>query len=95
MSEDFKFQGSRPEDIFEAITVMAKRARKINEERSELYPINSYVDTESEEVLEDDVDFDTFEKATTMAMKEYERGEIEFEYKKVEEPLDLDPEDEK
>jgi len=80
MSDNFKFKGERPDDIFEAITVMAQQARKINAERSELYPINSYVDTETEEILDDDIDYDALEKPTTMAMKDYIDGKIDFKY---------------
>lgn len=80
MKDDFRFKGERPDDIFEAITVMALRARQINQRRNEEYPIQTMVDIESEEFVESDVDFDSFEKPTSLAMEEYENGEIKFEY---------------
>ena len=80
MKRDFRFKGQRPEDIFEAITVMAKRARQINQRRNEEYPIQTMVDVESEEYVDSGIDFDSFEKPASLAMEEYERGEIEFEY---------------
>lgn len=85
MKKDFRFKGERPDDIFEAITVMAKRARQINQKRNEDYPIQNMIDPESDEVFENDTDFDSFEKPASLAMKDYENGDIEFEYEKVEE----------
>ena len=80
MKKDFRFKGSRPDDIFEAITVMAKRARQINQKRSEDYPIQNMIDPDTDEVFESDIDFDSFEKPASLAMIDYENGEIEFEY---------------
>ncbi|MCD6336765.1 MAG: DNA-directed RNA polymerase subunit omega [Candidatus Marinimicrobia bacterium] len=85
MKKDFRFKGKRPDDIFEAITVMAKRARQINQKRSEDYPIQNMIDPETDEVFENDIDFDSFEKPTSLAMIDYEQGNIEFEYEKKEE----------
>ncbi len=93
MKKDFRFKGERPDDIFEAITVMAKRARQINQRRNEEYPIQNMVDLESDEFVESDVDFDSFEKPASLAMEEYERGEIEFEYeedKELDEDLEVE-----
>jgi len=83
MKKDFRFKGERPDDIFEAITVMAKRARQINQKRNEDYPIQNMIDPETDEVFENDTDFDSFEKPASLAMADYENGEIEFEYEKV------------
>lgn len=80
MKKDFRFKGSRPDDIFEAITVMAKRARQINQKRNEDYPIQNMIDPESDEFFENDTDFDSFEKPASLAMIDYENGDIEFEY---------------
>lgn len=80
MKKDFRFKGSRPDDIFEAITVMAKRARQINQKRSEDYPIQNMIDPDTDEVFESDIDFDSFEKPASLAMIDYENGDIEFEY---------------
>jgi DNA-directed RNA polymerase subunit K/omega len=84
MKKDFRFKGERPDDIFEAITVMAKRARQINQKRNEDYPIQNMIDPETDEVFENDVDFDSFEKPASLAMEDYENGEIEFDYQKEE-----------
>jgi DNA-directed RNA polymerase subunit K/omega len=86
MKKDFRFKGNRPDDIFEAITVMAKRARQINQKRNEDYPIQNMIDPESDEIFENDTDFDSFEKPASLAMIDYENGDIEFEYEKVETP---------
>jgi DNA-directed RNA polymerase subunit K/omega len=86
MKKDFRFKGKRPDDIFEAITVMAKRARQINQKRSEDFPIQNMIDPESDEVFENDTDFDSFEKPASLAMVDYEQNNIEFEYEKQEEP---------
>ena len=86
MKKDFRFKGTRPDDIFEAITVMAKRARQINQKRSEDFPIQNMIDPESDEVFENDTDFDSFEKPASLAMIDYEQGNIKFEYEKQEEP---------
>jgi DNA-directed RNA polymerase subunit K/omega len=80
MKKDFRFKGSRPDDIFEAITVMAKRARQINQKRSEDYPIQNMIDPDTDEIFESDIDFDSFEKPASLAMLDYENGDIEFEY---------------
>ncbi|MBN2781520.1 MAG: DNA-directed RNA polymerase subunit omega [Candidatus Marinimicrobia bacterium] len=88
MKKDFRFKGERPDDIFEAITVMATRARQINQKRSEDYPIQNMTDPDSDEVFESDVDFDSFEKPASMAMEDYEKGEISFSYDKSDEPED-------
>lgn len=80
MKKDFRFKGDRPDDIFEAITVMAKRARQINQKRNEEHPIQNIIDPESDEFVESDVDFDSFEKPASLAMEDYENGEIDFDY---------------
>lgn len=80
MKKDFRFSGERPEDIFEAITVMATRARQINQKRCEDYPIQNMTDAESEEPVVNDIDFDGLEKPASLAMEEYEKGEIEYNY---------------
>ena len=86
MSKDgFKYEGDRPEDIFEAIIVMAKRARQINQRRADKFTLRPYQISEGEEEVEqealyDDFDFDSLEKPTTMAMRQYADQEIEYEY---------------
>lgn len=87
MKKDFRFKGERPDDIFEAITVMAERARQINQKRSEDYPIQNMIDAESEEPIESDVDFDSLEKPASIAMEQYVQGEIDYRYEDREEQL--------
>ncbi|MFO7840605.1 MAG: hypothetical protein R6V48_00350 [Fidelibacterota bacterium] len=80
MKKDFRFKGKRPDDIFEAITSMAKYARQINQKRNEDYPIQNIIDAESDEDIFADVDFDAMEKPASIAMDEYDKGNIEYEY---------------
>ncbi|HDT12057.1 MAG TPA: hypothetical protein ENO01_00215 [Candidatus Marinimicrobia bacterium] len=81
----FKYEGERPDDIFEAIIIMAKRARQINQRRADKFTLRPYQIVEGEEDMEqeplyDDFDFDSLEKPTTMAMTQYATSEIEYEY---------------
>ena len=55
MSPVNQLDSNEKQDIFEAITVIAKRARQINQERSEKFKIKSYL---SEEELEDSLEYD-------------------------------------
>ncbi len=80
MKKDFRFDGKRPDDIFEAITAIASRARQINQKRSEDYPIQTMTEVESEEPMINETDFDALEKPASLAMEEYEKGEIEYSY---------------
>lgn len=93
MKKDFRFKGERPDDMFEAITVMAKRAHQINQKRSEDYPNPKMIDPDDTEEFDSDVDFDAMEKPASLAMKEYEKGEIKFEYENEEE-IEENPETE-
>lgn len=83
MSPVNQLDKNEKQDIFEAITVIAKRARQINQERSEKFKIKSYLsEEEMEESLEyDEIDFSSLEKPSTIAMEEFAKGEIEFGYK--------------
>ncbi len=84
MSKDFKYQGERPDDIFEAISVMAKRARQINQKRAGKFTLKPYVidgDEEYETEIEVDTEYyDSLEKPTTMAMKEFSEDKLEYDY---------------
>ncbi len=86
MSKGFKYQGERPDDIFEAITIIAKRARQINEKRAIKYSLKpQQIDGEEELMTDEQYDaeeFDSLEKPTTIAMREYEREMLKFEYRK-------------
>ncbi len=83
MSPINQLDKNEKQDIFEAITVIAKRARQINQERAEKYPIKSYIsDEEGEEYSEyKNIDFSSFDKPTTIAMEEFKNGKIKFGYK--------------
>ncbi|MDK2975900.1 MAG: hypothetical protein PWP06_375 [Candidatus Marinimicrobia bacterium] len=89
----FKYEGDRPEDIFEAIIIMAKRARQINQRRADKFTLRPYQVSEGEEEVEqealyDDFDFDSLEKPTTMAMRQYANQDIEYEYSDPDEEYD-------
>ncbi|MCF7805164.1 MAG: DNA-directed RNA polymerase subunit omega [Candidatus Marinimicrobia bacterium] len=74
-------------DTFEAIIIMAKRARQVNAERLAKMELPAFMeDTEDEEIGLDredleDVDFDGIEKATTFAIREMLTGDLTFRYK--------------
>jgi len=74
-------------DTFEAIIVMAKRARQVNAERLAKMELPAFMeDTDDEEAGFDredleDVDFDGIEKATTFAIREMLNSELTFRYK--------------
>lgn len=71
-------------NIFESITVMAKRARHINNvrlaEKEEI--LDEHEDDNEEYISEPMVPLNTKKetKVATVALKEFLRGEIEFEY---------------
>ena len=83
MSPVDQLDSNEKQDIFEAITVIAKRARQINQERSEKFKIKSYLSEEElEDSLEyDEIDFSSFEKPSTIAIEEFKNGKIDFGYK--------------
>jgi|AntAceMinimDraft_17_1070374.scaffolds.fasta_scaffold07635_1 DNA-directed RNA polymerase subunit K/omega len=83
MSPVNQLDSNEKQDIFEAITVIAKRARQINQERSEKFKIKSYLSEEElEDSLEyDEIDFSSLEKPSTIAMEEFKNGKIDFGYK--------------
>ena len=94
MSNDFKYQSDRPDDIFEAISVMAKRARQINQKRADKFTLQPYT-IEGDEEFEPEVEIDTeyydsLEKATTIAMKEYAENGLEFSYEEDEPEEDIE-----
>ena len=74
-------------DTFEAIIVMAKRARQVNAERLAKMELPAFMeDTDDEEAGFDredleDVDFDGIEKVPTFAIREMLAGELTFRYK--------------
>ena len=47
------------------------------------------IDPETDEVFENDIDFDSFEKPASMAMEDYENGKIDFEYEKEDEEFGM------
>ncbi|MBS1272101.1 MAG: DNA-directed RNA polymerase subunit omega [Candidatus Marinimicrobia bacterium] len=74
-------------DTFEAIIVMAKRARQVNAERLAKMELPAFMDDADEEEAGLDredlegVDFDSIEKAPTFAIREMLNGELTFRYK--------------
>ncbi len=82
----FSELGEHTPDTFEAIIVMAKRARQINAERLAKMELPAFMDDDEEaptlerEDLED-IDFDGIEKASTFAIREMLQGDLTFRYK--------------
>ncbi|MBC8204570.1 DNA-directed RNA polymerase subunit omega [bacterium] len=84
LAEDFCKETS---NVYEAVTVIARRARKIaSDQRLEIEKITSLIeseeeteDKEKEEEQADDTVID-FEKPTMIAMRELQAGELEFDY---------------
>lgn len=83
------------ENIYEAIVIIAKRARQINEEQKRIVEtevaiedeIDTYDDEEDEDELEKEEapHYIKMPKPTTIALKEMLEGKINFEYIKREE----------
>jgi DNA-directed RNA polymerase subunit K/omega len=79
------------ENVYEAIVVIAKRARQINEEVRKA-TIAAYVEEDdSFDVFSDEPNFDNVDlskkdepKPTTLALEEFLAGKIKFEYGKIE-----------
>ncbi len=92
MSPIDQLNKNEKQDIFEAITVIAKRARQINQERSEKFKIKSYLSEEElEDSLEyDEIDFSSFEKPSTIAIEEFKNNQIDFDYKDSNEEVEED-----
>lgn len=73
-------------DIFEAIVVIAKRARQVNAERLAKMELPAFMeDVEEDGGLDredlEDIDFDSIEKATTFAIREMLENDLTFRYK--------------
>ncbi len=74
------------QDTFEAIVVIAKRARQVNAERLAKMELPAFMEDVEEdggfdrEDLED-IDFDAIEKATTFAIREMLENDLTFRYK--------------
>jgi len=76
-------------DTFEAIIIMAKRARQINAERLAKMELPAFMEDGDEEPALDredleEIDFDGIEKATTFAIREMLSGDLTFRYKDTE-----------
>ncbi len=75
------------ENIYEAIVVMAKRARQINDEQKEL--LRKEYESEFEEFDSEDGeeerkprdDYPRLPKPTTLALEEFLAGKLQYEYK--------------
>jgi DNA-directed RNA polymerase subunit K/omega len=82
------------DSVYEAIIMIAKRARQINEEQkvfieSEIGPIDDSVNGEDDEendvVEKEELNFIKLPKPTSLALNEFFDGKIEYEYLKKEE----------
>ncbi len=92
---DLKVLESKAENIYEAIVVMSKRARQINEEnklefnqRIELIQTKTETDEEVDtnpDQLKISLDFEKRPKPTEVALDETMDNRVEFKYKEPEE----------
>ncbi|MFQ5638113.1 MAG: DNA-directed RNA polymerase subunit omega [bacterium] len=75
------------ENIYEAIIILAKRARQINDEQKQLLHREEEEYDDYDEELPDsellDVDYLKLPKPTTLALEEFLTGKIHFKYKEV------------
>lgn len=83
------------DNIYEAIIVLAKRARQINEEQKRLFHQESdydedYLDYEEEEIEKvPEKQYKKLPKPTTIALEEFLAGKIKYDY--IEEQKDEEP----
>ena len=75
------------DNIYEAIIVLGKRARQINDEQKQLLHREEEEYDDYDEELPDgellDVDYLKLPKPTTLALEEFLAGKIQFKYKEV------------
>ncbi|MFQ5771259.1 MAG: DNA-directed RNA polymerase subunit omega [bacterium] len=88
------------DNIYEAIIILAKRARQINEEQKRVFQQESdydeeYLDYEEEEETETETEkspekqYKKLPKPTTIALEEFLAGKIKYDY--LEEQKDEEP----
>ncbi len=77
----------RANDLYEATVVASQRARQIVGERHELREVRDYDDEPGllEELPEPNENYVEEEKATTVALDEFLKGELEWKYNSAEE----------
>ena len=86
-------------NIYEAIIVLAKRARQINDEQKQLYQrdgeYDSYDDYDDDEyeVNTEDIEYLKLPKPTSLALEELLSGKLEYSYRKTEDDDDDESED--
>lgn len=77
------------ENVYEAIIVIAKRARQINEEQKKLVDDEEDYNNDNDDYIEDEFDRKNYEynrekyhmpKPTTIALEEFMSGKLDFEY---------------
>jgi DNA-directed RNA polymerase subunit K/omega len=76
--------------IYEAIIVLAKRARQINDQQKRVFfreGEDEYeeFDEDSEEISAPATDYVELPKPTTLALEEFLSGKLQYEYSKTEE----------
>lgn len=67
------------DDIFKLCIVASRRARQINKLRMQKYPMPNENQEEIVNVEEEEVDWDTMEKPTTLAINEVKEGRSDYE----------------
>lgn len=78
------------ENIYEAIIVIARRARQINNDQKQMVQREEFDEEEYDEYTEEnlelyDSDYVRLPKPTTLALEEFSDGKIRFEYRSVSE----------
>lgn len=74
------------DNIYEAIIILAKRARQINEEQKRLYQLESDYDEGYEDYEDEQTEkiilkpYKKLPKPTTVALKEFLVGKIRYDY---------------
>ena len=83
------------DNIYEAIVIIAKRAKQINEEQKRLLEQEMEITAENEEFEEEEVDREAldkkyikFPKPTRIALEEMLSGKLRYEYREVDEEVE-------
>ncbi|MDD5061395.1 MAG: DNA-directed RNA polymerase subunit omega [Candidatus Marinimicrobia bacterium] len=86
----------KSDDVFELVTVAAKRSRQINALRMAQFPLPTMGEDQEETFEEtppeinDDPNWDDFEKPTTLAVNEIIESKIDYHYTTPEEGKQLE-----
>lgn len=90
---------SHADNIYEAIIVLAKRARQINDEQKQLlqreteYDNYDDYDEDGYDAVTPDIDYPTLPKPTTLALEELLSGKLKYSYRKKDEDNDDESEE--